>query len=410
MSFQEVSSDSSSAAGAEWQPDALAQSLTTAALTLQPQLIALRRELHRYPELAFDEVRTAQLIANALRDRGMTVRGGIGKTGLVVDIDGGQKGKTLLIRADMDALPIQEINELAWRSERPGLMHACGHDLHCATLLGVGMLLYQRAPVLKGRVRLMFQPAEETFQGAAAMIADGVLAQVDYVLGFHNRPSLDVGRFGVMAGATTASSDRFEIVIEGEDGHSARPFQARSALVAGAQLVMQIQAIVGNEIDPLDACAVALGSFQSGHAANIIPGQARLQGTVRARSETARQQAAQTLRRLCLALEQSHRVTCRLDYQQGVPAAVNDIGLTALADRAVRAQFGAVIDPVSPGMGGEDFALLSERVPGFRLHVGSSQPGRHDRVHTSDYQPDEGCIVSGVAALTRIALAILDSE
>lgn len=389
---------------------ARAARIDAAVQALAPQLIALRRELHRYPELAFDEVRTARRIADELRRLDITARTGVGVTGIVADIVGARRGKTLLIRADMDALPIQEVNELPWISQRPGLMHACGHDLHSAILVGAGAVLRQLAPTLRGRVRLMFQPAEETFQGAAAMIAQGVLDEVDYALGFHNRPSMPAGRFGVVAGATTASCDGFEIVIQGAEGHSARPHLARSALTAGAQLATQIGAIVGNEIDALDACAVALGSFQSGHVANVIPGSARLLGTIRARSAAARERARRALARLCRALELSHQVSCEVRYLQGVPAAINDDRLAALAHRTLRARFGDVIDAVPPGMGGEDFALLSERVPGFRLHIGSSQPGRRDRVHTSDYQPDECCIVSGAAGLVHIALAILEAR
>ncbi len=377
------------------------------ALALQPALVAMRRDLHAHPELGFTETRTAGVVADALARLGIPHTTGVGGTGVVGTIQGGAPGPTLVIRADMDALPIAERTGLAYASTTPGLMHACGHDLHTATLVGVAEVLGRLAPQLRGTVRLVFQPAEELGAGAPAMMRDGVLDGVDMALGFHNHPEMPVGRFGAARGSALASVDVFDITVHGRSGHAAYPHTAVDPVVAAATLVLQLQTVVSREVRPIRPAVVTVGAIQGGTAHNIIPDSVLLRGTVRTLDAATRDQAEQAIRRLCEGLGVGMRVGVEVAYDRNTPPLVND---DRMADRGVasmRAQFGDVLDDNEPSMGGEDFAFMTEKVPGLQIWVGSGAPGRHDKLHNSDYQPDEGCLAGGVQALSRIALDLL---
>ncbi|WP_423206222.1 amidohydrolase (plasmid) [Paracoccus yeei] len=378
-----------------------------ASAALEPRLIALRRDLHRHPELAFQEHRTAARLVAELEAAGLQPRGGVGGTGVVVDIDGGAPGPCILLRADIDALPIHEATGLPFASETPGVMHACGHDLHAAIGAGTALVMAGIAPRLHGRLRIVFQPAEEILEGAQAMIDDGVLDGVDMAIGFHNKPDLPVGRFGMVHGATTASSDRFVVTVRGQGGHTARMHQTRSPIPAVASLALALPALVPALADPAVPAILGLGMIQAGHSHNVVPDTASLSGTLRTRSETVRNTLQAAIARQCRALALAHDVECALDYRRGVCAQVNDAALFVPVRAALRARFGDVIDELPPSMGAEDFALFSDAVPGFRFHIGSGQPGRSDRVHAPDYQPDEGSIRLGVEACCGILLELL---
>jgi len=378
-----------------------------AAEALQPALVALRRDLHAHPELAFEETRTAGIVAAELARMGIAHRTGLGGTGVVGVIEGARPGPTLAIRADMDALPIAEETGLPFASTVAGKMHACGHDIHTATLLGVGSVLKDLAPMLAGRVVLVFQPAEEVLEGAAAMIADGAAEGIDLALGFHNQPDLPVGSFGFARGACLAASDRFDLVIRGKSGHAAHPYAAVDPIVAASSFVAQVQTVVSREIKPIHPAVVTIGSFQGGATYNIIPERVHLKGTVRTLHAEARDKAEAAIRRLVAGLEAAMRVTCTLDYQRKVPPLVNDDRVLEPVLAAVRAQFGEVVAEGEPSMGSEDFAEFSARAPSFHLRVGSGAPGRDDRLHNANYQPDERCIELGVQALSRAALDML---
>jgi len=388
-------------------PNDVKSAIDTITAEIEPRLVELRRDIHAHPELAFEEVRTAGVVAAELEKLGIEHKTGVGKTGVVGYIQGGQPGPTLLIRADMDALPIHEATGLPYASTVDGKMHACGHDIHTTTLLGIGAVLKELAPRLRGNVRLMFQPAEEKASGAAAMIEDGVMDGVDMALGMHNRPEIEVGRFGIVRGPTTASTDLFDIRIEGQGGHSARPFLAKDPLVAAAQLVTQISTIVSNDINAFHACAIAVGAIHAGDAHNVIPNSCELRGTVRSREPEARKAAEEAMRRLIAGIEITAGVKCHLDYKHGVPALVNDDRIVDPTIKAIREQIGDVADDWVASMGGEDFSLVSDRVPAFRLLIGSKQPGRNDKVHTPTYQPGEESIGFGVRALSRAAIDLL---
>jgi amidohydrolase len=374
---------------------------------ITPALVAIRRDIHAHPELAFEETRTAGIVAAELARLGIAHRTGVGGTGVVGTIEGGRPGPTLAIRADMDALPIHEETGLDFASRVAGKMHACGHDIHTATLLGVAALLRDMAPMLAGRVRLVFQPAEEVLQGASAMIADGAAEGIDLALGFHNQPDLPVGRFGFARGACLAASDRFDLVVRGRSGHAAHPYAAIDPIVAASSFVAQAQTVVSREIRPLHPAVVTIGQFTGGTTYNIIPERVQLKGTVRTLHEEARTTAEASIRRLAAGLEAAMRVECGLDYQRMVPPLVNDERVLGPVLAAVAAQFGDVTDEGEASMGSEDFSEFAARAPSFHLRIGSGTAGRDDRLHNARYQPDEACIGNGVQALSRAALELL---
>lgn len=374
---------------------------------LAPALIAMRRDIHAHPELAFEEVRTAGIVAAELARLGIPHRTGVGGTGVIGEIKGGRPGPTLAIRADMDALPIHEETGLDFASRIDGKMHACGHDIHTVTLLGVAALLRDMAPMLAGTVRLVFQPAEEVLQGAAAMIADGAAEGVDLALGFHNQPDLPVGSFGYAPGACLAASDRFDLTLRGKSGHAAHPYAAVDPIVAGSAFVGQVQTVVSREIKPLHPAVVTIGAFNAGTTYNIIPERVHLKGTVRTLHEDARGTAEAAIRRLVAGIEASLRVTATLDYQRMVPPLVNDPAVQARTLAAVRAQFGQDALLGEASMGSEDFSEFASRAPAFHLRIGSGAPGRTDALHNARYQPDEACIPLGVQAVSRAALELL---
>ncbi|MGH7211938.1 MAG: M20 metallopeptidase family protein, partial [Acetobacteraceae bacterium] len=334
---------------------------------------------------------------------------GIGKTGVVGLIEGGRPGPVLAIRADMDALPIQERTGLPWESTEPGKMHACGHDIHTTTLIGVAAVLKDLAPRLAGTVKLVFQPAEEGLGGMAAMIADGVMdgPHVDMALGFHNHPDMAVGGFGFVRGACLAAADRFEIVVHGRSGHAAYPHTTVDPIVAAATLVTQLQTVVSREVPPLRPAVVTVGVIAGGLAANIIPDSVEIKGTVRTLHPEVRDLAEAAIRRLASGIAEGMRVRCEVSYRRGTPPLLNDDRVLDPTIEAVRRQFGDTVLEGEPSLGGEDFALMADLVPGFQLRVGSGQPGRADKLHNSGYQPDEKCIGFGVQALSRAAFDLL---
>ncbi|MGC1413172.1 MAG: M20 family metallopeptidase [Acetobacteraceae bacterium] len=376
---------------------------------IEPALIEIRRDIHANPELGFEEIRTAGVVARELSRLGIAHQTGIGKTGVVGLIEGGRPGPVLAIRADMDALPIEEKSGLPFASTKPGLMHACGHDIHTTTLIGVAAVLKELAPQLAGTVKLVFQPAEEGIGGMQAMIADGVMdgPKVDLALGFHNHPEIPVGNFGFVHGACLAAADRFDIVVRGKSGHAAYPHHAIDPIVAAAMLVAQLQTVVSREVRPTHPAVVTVGAIHGGTTYNIIPDACLIKGTVRTLHPPARDAAEAAIKRLAAGMLEGMRVACDVDYRRGVPPLRNDDSVLEPAVAAVRRQLGDVVGEFEASLGGEDFALMADLVPAFQLRVGSSQPGRSDRLHNSAYQPDERCIGFGVQALSRAALELL---
>ena len=376
---------------------------------IEPTLVDIRRDIHAHPELGMDTPRTAALVAADLRRLGLVPKTGVGGHGVTAEIEGGAPGPTLLIRADMDALPIAEQTGLPFASTIPGRMHACGHDIHTATLLGVSEILVGLAPRLRGRIRLVFQPAEETVEsGAKAMVEAGAADGADLALAFHNRPEMPVGRFGYTRGAATASADEFDVVLTGRSGHAARPHAALDPIVTAASLIMQLQTAISRTMNPLQSAVLTVGHIEGGATHNIIPDRCTFRGTVRCRSEESRDQMEETFRRIVTNGAAAMGVHADITYHRGAPALINDDAVVDRTIRAVVAQFGdANLEQLSGAFGAEDFSYFSQRVPSCHLLVGAGQPGRDDHVHNSDYQPDERAIAAGVAALSRAALDIL---
>jgi amidohydrolase len=377
---------------------------------IAPALIAIRRDLHRTPELAFEEHATAARVAEELARLGIAARTGVGRTGVVGMIEGGRPGPTLLIRADMDALPIHEQTGLPFASEQDGKMHACGHDLHTTTLLGAAAVLKRLAPSLAGRVMLVFQPAEEILEGAAAMIADGILEETkpDYALGFHNWPYQPVGSIAYVHGACQAASDAFDIVFRGRSGHAAHPHQAIDPVAGAALFIGQLQTLVSREVNPLSPAVVTVGHIQGGTVRNIIPDAVTLKGTVRTLDATARDAVEDGMRRLLAGIETGLRLPSELVYARKVPPLVNDAPLLDRVLGTMRRTFGeAAVMEGAASMGAEDFAYFADAMPAAHLRIGSGAPGRRDSLHNSQYQPDEASITIGVEAISRAALDIL---
>ncbi|MGX9242548.1 M20 metallopeptidase family protein [Pantoea dispersa] len=387
----------------------LARDISARSESMQAHLIAIRRDIHAHPELGFDTVRTAAIVEQELLRLGLTPQTGVGRTGVMVDITGTQPGKTVLLRADMDALPIHEQTGLPFSSIWPGKMHACGHDIHTATLLGVAAILADLRSQLRGTVRLIFQPAEETPEsGAQAMIAAGAADGIDVAITLHNKPELAAGEIALTRGASTASSDEFDLVIHGKSTHAARPHMGTDPIIAAASLVTQLQTIVSRELDPANSAVLTIGHIHGGTTHNIISDSCLIQGTIRAKSPQARAHMEDAFRRICAGVALSLNTRIEVNYQRGVPPLMNDDALIDALEPILSHQFGKpVVAKPSSSFGAEDFSLFTERVPGCQIHIGSGAPGRDDHLHNSDYQPDERSIHAGTQALARIAIDLL---
>jgi amidohydrolase len=375
---------------------------------LTPKLAALRKQLHQHPELAFEEHETAKAVTAFLRELKVPCRTGIGKTGVVALLEGAAPGRTIGLRADMDALPIHEQTGLAFASKTAGKMHACGHDVHTVIALGVAAVLSELKDSLKGKVKLIFQPAEETLSGAQAMIADGVLEEpkMDLILGYHNWPAVQAGRVGFNAGAVMSAADAFDITLKGRDGHGAHPHLAIDALAAGAHFVSQLQTIVSREVKPLAASVVTVGEFHAGRARNIIAGAAQLKGIVRTMEPGLSEKIEAAMRRMLEGIKVGMRVDYELQWQRMAPPLRNNPEILAKLLASAREALGKenVLELPEPSMGSEDFAWFAENVPAAHLRIGSKIDGLDTAIHRSNYDCNELAIPVGVRVLARAAL------
>jgi amidohydrolase len=380
---------------------------------IEPDLIALRRRIHEHPELAFEEHETARAVSDYLTRLNVPHRTGVGKTGVVAVIEGGAAGPTVGVRADMDALPITEASGVAFASRAPGKMHACGHDVHTAIALGVAHVLAGARGVLTGRVKFIFQPAEETLSGAAAMIADGALDDpaMDAIIGFHNSPRMETGCLGYTEGAGQASAAAFDIVLKGRASHAAHPHTGVDAIVGAAQLVTQLQTIVSREIAPAVPVVVTIGQIAGGTARNVIADRATIKGTARTRDAQAEKLVEAAVRRVVAGVASSLRLEYEIDWIRQTPVMVNDSRIVACLAAAARAVVGAdrVIKASEPSMGSEDFAWFAERIPAAHLRIGSRIDGVDTAIHRADYQCNEQAIAIGVRAVTRTVLGLLST-
>ncbi len=383
------------------------EQLASERAALEPELIETRRALHRQPELAFAEHRTAEVVAQRLRALSLEPRTGVGGTGVVADIGGVRPGPTLLLRADMDALPLEEVPGRSYGSEVPGRMHACGHDAHTSALLGAAALLAARGDAISGRVRLMFQPAEEIGAGAAAMIADGALDGVDEALAAHVFSPMPFGVVGTRAGEMLVGLDLFELIVEGGGGHSGIAHQSRDAVFAAAQLVSALQSIAARETAPADMLVLTIASIEGGTAANVVAGRVTLRGTLRWLDHAVRERALERMQQIADGVCAALRVTATLRILATLPVLRCSETSSALLADAATAAGGTVIDPgVIPVS--EDFAHVAERVPAGFIAVGAGGEGCGAH-HAPDFDIDERAIGMTAEILARAALARLGS-
>ncbi len=390
-------------------------SLLDAAWEIGPAVAADRRYLHQHPELAFQERNTARFVAERLRTLGIETRTGIAKTGVLGLLRGGREGKTVLLRADMDALPMDELNDVPYRSRNPGVMHACGHDAHTAMLLGVARILAERRGEIRGNVKFAFQPAEEAEGGAKPMIDEGALGdpRVDAAFGVHIGQDLPVGTIGVTTGPMNAASDGFVATIRGKGGHAARPHGCVDPVVIAAQSIVALQTLVSREVNPLRQAVITVGALHAGTVANIIPEMAVMKATVRTFDEEVRQQLAERIPALIGGLAAAMRGEAEVAYKFGYPPLINDAAMTDLVREVVRGFVGPErLIEREPGMGGEDMAYFLQRAPGSFFRIGSRNPAKglvygH---HHPRFDIDEEALPVGVAALAGVALRYLNGD
>lgn len=344
--------------------------------TIYPELVSFRRDLHMYPELSFEEVDTPVKIAKYHEALGLEVRREVGGRGVVARLKGGKSGKTVALRADFDALPIQDEKEVEYKSRVPGVMHACGHDIHTAGLLGVAKVLSEVREELAGDVVFIHQFAEELAPGGAKpMIEDGCLENVDVIYGAHVWAQEPYGTIGVHAGETMAAADAFEIVIQGQGGHGASPHTTVDSLVVASQLVLNLQQIVSRRVDPLKPAVVTVGSLHSGNAFNVIPDQAHLKGTVRTFHEEVRDLIEEEIGRIVHHTCEQAGAQAKYQYMRGYPAVINHERETKVVEEVATRLFGSEhVKDREPIMGGEDFAYYLQHVPGTFFFVGGGNP------------------------------------
>ncbi|KUP25185.1 amidohydrolase [Paenibacillus sp. DMB5] len=338
---------------------------------LGEQLTGIRRHLHRHPELSNEEYETTKYIASQLTQAGIKILDYGLATGVIAEIGSGRSGPVIALRADIDALPVQEETGAEYASLFPGKMHACGHDFHTAALLGAAYLLKQQEERLPGTVRLLFQPAEEKAQGAQRVIASGALQEVRAVIGLHNKPDLPVGTIGITGGPLMAAADGFAVTVKGSGSHAAVPEAAVDPIVAAAHIVTALQSVVSRNVSPLHSAVVSVTQLHSGNSWNVIPEKAVLEGTIRTFDEAVRRDVLERFEQVASGVAAALGATAKVRWIEGPPPVINDEALAALGIEAAEALGYQAVKPV-PSPAGEDFAFYQREVPGLFVFVGTS--------------------------------------
>ncbi len=397
-------------------PAPSALSLPSAELKAQvaaalPELVAIRRHLHAHPELSGNEHQTAALVAGELRGLGWSVREGVGRTGVLAEL-GPPQGPLVALRVDMDALPVEERTGLPYASVHQGLMHACGHDIHTSVGLGVARILAPLADQLTARVRLLFQPAEETAQGAAWMLADGAMEGVEALFGVHVFPSLEAGSIGVRSGSLTAAAGELEVEVLGEGGHGARPHQSTDAIWIAARVVSGLQEAISRRLDALHPVVVSFGRIEGGKAFNVIADHVRLLGTVRCLDLELHAKLPLWIEDTVKALCEGHGGEARVRYRCISPPVHNDPELTQLVAAAATELLGRsqVHWLEQPSLGAEDFAELQRDTPATMFRLGVAGPQGCTPLHSNSFAPDERCLAVGVEVLSASLLRWMDAR
>ncbi len=403
--------------------EATLQAVVSKAQALETRLVETRRHLHMYPELSNREFETSKFIAERLRALGLDeVRTGVAKTGVVGVLRGSRPGPVVAVRADMDALPVEEAIDVPYKSRNPGVKHACGHDVHMTVALGTAEVLAQwkrEGRPLPGTVVFLFQPAEEgpppgEEGGASLVIREGVLDQlrIQAIFGLHAAPFLPVGTVAYTEGPILASADRFEVIVHGKQTHGAYPHQGIDPIYVGSQIVVNLQSILSRQLDPREPAVVSVGVFQAGNRFNIIPGDARLEGTVRTLREETRRRIPVLMEQIIRGITEAYGATYEFRYEAMTPVTVNDASLVRTllpalqkllgADRVIRAE---------AQMGAEDFGFYAQKIPGFYFWLGVRAPDDPTvrMLHTPEFDADERSIGVGVRAMTTLVLHYLQT-
>jgi amidohydrolase len=378
-------------------------------------LVDIRRTIHRHPELGFEEVETSKFVFEWLQKFGLDVNRGMAKTGVVALLKGRKPGRTVAIRADMDALPMDEANRVPYASEIKGKMHACGHDAHVTILLGVAKFLSSIPDQVKGNIKWIFQPAEEGGGGGRIMVEEGVLEnpKVDAIFGAHVFPFLSVGKVGIYEREGLAAADRFTIKIIGKGGHAASPHVSKDPILAAGHLITQIHSIVSRNVNPLESGVITIGKVSGGTATNIIPDEVELIGTVRSLTPQVREELKSRIEQVTQGIARSFSMDCRFDFEYGYPVLINNPEMSKLVGLACSKGIGQEnVEVVKPSMGGEDFAYYLEKVPGsfFRLGCRNEAKGLIHPYHSSLFDIDEEVLPLGVEMFIRIIDQYLELE
>ncbi len=379
----------------------------------EAELIDFRRDLHAHPEIGYSEHRTTRKIGLRLEGAGLRPAVMPKGTGIIVDVGGGAEEEPVVaLRADIDALPIVDEKNVAYRSRNPGACHACGHDVHTTVLLGTGLFLARAAAsgALPGKVRLIFQPAEEVPGGALDVLAAGGISSVDRVFALHCDPKLDVGKVGTRIGAITAACDKIKVQLSGPGGHTARPHLTADLVFALGKIITELPAALSRRIDPRSGLSLVWGRVSAGSAANAIPDIGVVEGTVRCLDDSAWHAAPELLKTLVESVSSAYGVTPDLSYVRSVPPAVNDAVSTAMIAAAADRVLGAdSLAPAPQSLGGEDFAWYLESVPGSLFRLGTRRPGSGDDfdIHQPMFDVDERCIAVGIKVMAATAMTAL---
>jgi len=373
------------------------------------ELVDLRRDLHRHPELSWSETRTSDLVAQRVEQAGWAVTRAH-RSGVIADL--GTEGPLVALRADMDALPVQDLTDDPWRSTVTGVAHACGHDVHTAALVGAALALAEVADrgLLHGRVRLLFQPAEEVMPGGAVQLLDeGALDSVERIFALHCDPGVDVGQVGLRLGPLTSAADRVEVRLTGTGGHTSRPHLTGDLTFALAKVTTELPAVLSRRMDPRAGVSVVWGSLHAGAAPNVIPDHGLVSGTVRILDAVAWADCEAIVRSAVDDIVRPYGVQAEIDYQRGVPPVVNEPVSNRILTRAVRAVLGEGAQVAAPqSLGGEDFGWFLERIPGAMMRLGTRTPGgaTYD-LHQGNLRVDERCVGVGSRLLAETAVEAL---
>jgi amidohydrolase len=374
-------------------------------------LLGRRRHFHAEPELAFQEIKTAQVIADHLERWGLEVKRGVARTGVVGTLRGSLPGPSVLVRADMDGLPLREKSDLPFRSTHDGVMQACGHDVHMAIALTLADLLAEWRERLPGTVRFAFQPAEEIAGGAKPMVEAGVLEGIDQVVGLHVWATLPVGKVSVRQGTVMASADWFNLTVSGKGGHGAQPHMTVDAIVIAAQLVTALQTLASREASPAAPVVVSIGSIHGGSAHNIIAGEVALQGTLRTFDPELRRILLARIEQLATGIAGAMRGRAEFQHQSGAPPVINDEKVAAIVADAARSVLGPDgVVSLEPVMVAEDVSYFLQERPGCFFFLGGAPDGDPVVHHTADFRIDEGCLPIGLEVMAAAVLRLLGAE